>query len=180
MKARFLILFFLFLLSGLSISAQQVATTDFEKNFDRRRGTLKLEKFQKDREMAPGSPFRFEYLYYVDQNGKLAKIRVIERENRPEASLKVDDYFFIDGDLRLVRLYFFTNSSRLAALNDGRIVPMLSGEHIELKDKKLLRWNALAREVASTDARWADKQAAVLVYAQAEINIYNEFKKPKQ
>lgn len=109
------------------VYAQPVPTDAVERSFDRIKNTLKLERFQADRESIPGASRRFEYLYYLDSASKLVKIRMIERENEPNTSLKVDDYFFVDGDLRRVRLYFFMDSSKLDALRKGSIVPLLTG-----------------------------------------------------
>jgi hypothetical protein len=162
------------------VAAQPVATETIEKSFDKTRTSLKLERFREDLGSVPGETRRLEYLYYLDSKDQLVKIRMIESEDRPDTSIKVDDYFFINGDLRLVRLYFFIDSSRLELLRKGSIVPLLTGEHIELRDGKLVRWNALAREIPSTDRRWADKQSSVLFSARVEINNYAEFKKPKQ
>ncbi|MEO5860112.1 MAG: hypothetical protein ABIR33_14325 [Pyrinomonadaceae bacterium] len=179
MRSRICLLCAVLFSVASAVGAQPVATEAIEKHFDKIRSSLKLERFQQDREIVAGESLRFEYLYYHDSNGKLVKMRVLEFENEPNASVKVDDYFFANGDLRLVRLYFFMNSSRLETLRKGEIVPLLTGEHIEMKDGKLVRWNALGKEIPSTDRRWRDKTTSVTTSLGVEMMFYKEFKKPK-
>ena len=122
----------------------------------------------------------FDYLYY-SEGGELLKIRVIEAASSDGAtsSIKVDDYFFIGRELRMVRLYFFASGTRLNEIKSGAVVPMLTGEHIEFSDGKLSKWIALGKNIAPTDRRWADKQSSVELSAKVELLKYKSFKKPK-
>ena len=176
---RFIPLFYILALALFAVhaSAQHVPV---ERDFERARKSLKLERFQQERDLFgdPGTR-TFEYLYYHEKD-KLVKIRLIEKEGKPDASIKVDDYFFVNGDLRLVRLYFFVGSSRHRLLRQGDIVPLLTGEHIEMLNGKLIRWTALGKDIPSTDRRWDDKQSSVLRSLQIELMYYNEFKKPNK
>jgi hypothetical protein len=156
--------------------------TDIETSFDKRKSAYKLECFEEVGERPPDSEYvtRFDYLYYKDAD-RLSKIRVIESDTRngKAASIKVDDYFFVDGQLRLVRLYFFISDSRSAIIKRGDIVPLITGEHIEFEDGKLSKWIALGKNIPPTDRRWRDKQTSVEMSLRVEIMKYESLKKPK-
>jgi hypothetical protein len=178
MNRKLLISIILPLIVAVSVSAQQ---SSIERDFEKKRASYTLKRFHEDRAMFPGeTTTRYEYLYYLDKD-QLVKIRFIERRNEPDASIKVDDYFLVDGDLRLVQLYFFIDSTRLAIIKAGRVVDLPSiGERIELADGKLLKWAALGKVIPSTDKRWRDKQQSVLISLKVEMMIYKEFTKPKE
>lgn len=160
-------------------SSQQV---NIERSFDQRKASYKLERFHEVDEPEPGSQYvrRFDYLYYSDA-GQIAKIRTIESESKAGkvTTIKVDDYFFQKGELRLVRLYFFMSGERFAALKDGSAVPLLTGEHIELENGELTKWIALGKNIPRTDRRWADKLASVNVSSRIELSKYEAFKNSK-
>lgn len=161
------------LVSALTTNGQPA---EIEKSFDQRRASYKVVQHHEVDTSSP-SASRFEYLYYRDGE-QLIKIRMIEVEspqNKP--SVKVDDYFFVNGDLRLVRLYFFIADDRLQAIRKGSVVPLLTGEHIELEDGSLTRWIALGKEIPRTDRRWADKQTSVLLSARVERLKYESIRK---
>lgn len=156
--------------------------TDIEANFDKRKSSYTLERFEDPGERPPDSEYitRFDYLYYKNAD-QFSKIRVIESDTRngKAASIKVDDYFFVGGQLRLVRLYFFISDSRSAIIKRGDIVPLITGEHIEFEDGKLSKWIGLGKNIPPTDRRWKDKQTSVEVSLRVEIMKYERFKKPK-
>lgn len=167
------------LVSAHATSGQQF---DIEKEFDKKKASYTLSRFSTDVEGATDNYFeRFEYLYYRDKD-QLVKLRIIEiaSDSRSTSSIKVDDYFFLNGDLRLVRLYFFIGGNRLEAIRKGSIVPLITGENIEMDKGKLVRWSALGKEIPPTDRRWNDKQSSVLLSARVELITYEEFIKPKK
>lgn len=156
--------------------------TDIERTFDQRKSSYKLERFHEVDDPAPDSKYgrRFDYLYYKESD-QLTKIRVIESETEDgkASSIKVDDYFFLKGQLRLVRLYFFASGNRLEIIKNGAIVPLLTGEHIEFENGVLTKWTALGKNIPRTDKRWADKQTSAVINARIEIQKYESFKNPK-
>jgi hypothetical protein len=153
------------LVSGLSF-AQDLSV---EKDFEKSRAKLKLEKFSMGEDATSG----YDYLIYTDK-AKIVKIRSIWTSSAGAAP-RVEDYYFRDGKLILyVKMPARKNQSK--ALVKGGNLPLVAEEKLYLKDSKLATWIEKGKAIPTSDNRWQNKEKEVLEMAKAELDNYQSMK----
>ena len=153
------------LVSGLSFAQDLSIEKDFEKN----RAKLKLEKFSMGEDATSG----YDYLIYTDKS-KIVKIRSIWTSSAGPAP-RVDDYYFRDGNL-ILYVKMPARKSQSKALIKGSNLPLVAEEKLYLKDSKLTTWIEKGKTIPNTDARWQNKEKEVLEMAKAELDNYQFLK----
>lgn len=140
-----------------------------EKDFEKMRPKLKLEKFSMGEDATSG----YDYLIYTD-NSKVVKIRSIWNGGA-SSQPSVDDYYFRDGTL-ILHVKMPARKSQFKNLVKGRNLPLAAEEKLYLKDSKLTTWIEKGKTIPISDARWQNKEKEVLETAKGEMDNYQSMK----
>ncbi|HEX8369865.1 MAG TPA: hypothetical protein VF604_15070 [Pyrinomonadaceae bacterium] len=153
------------LVSGLSFAQDLSAEKDFEKN----RVKLKLEKFSMGEDATTG----YDYLVYTDK-AKIVKIRSIWSSSAGVPP-RVEDYYFRDGTL-ILYVKMPAQKRQFKELVKGRSFPLAAEEKLYLKDSKLAAWIEKGKTIPASDNRWSDREKEILETAKAELDNYQSMK----
>ena len=153
------------LFSSLSFAQDLSIEKDFEKN----KPKLKLEKFSMGEDATSG----YDYLIYTGKS-KIVKIRSIWNGGA-SSQPTVEDYYFNDGTL-ILYVKMPAKKSQFKALVKGRNLALVAEEKLYLKGSKLTAWIERGKTIPVFDTRWNAKEKEVLEMAKAELENYQSMK----
>ena len=155
----------LLILIALLLNTVHAQIGAVERDFEREKRTLKVERFAMGEDATSG----FYYLVYKRKN-EVRKIRSVWNGgccNRPYA----EDFYFKDGQ---PALYVKLSLSRkqLRSVVRGMNAPFVVEEKLYLKDSRLTAWIENGKTIPADDPRWKEKERSVLDDFKGQLENY--------
>lgn len=160
------------LIALFSILSFAQGVSSIERDFEKSRPKLKMEKFTMGEDASSG----YDYIIFTDKTN-VVKIRSIWTSNAGPAP-SVEDYYFKDGALILYSK-MPARKNQVKELVKGRSLPLTPEEKLYLKDAKLTTWIEKGKTIPDSDARWQSKEKEVLESAKSELENYQSMKAEK-
>jgi hypothetical protein len=155
----------LLILIALLLNTAQAQPGSVEREFERERRTLKVDRFSMGEDATSG----FYYLVYK-RRSQVRKIRSVWNGgccNQPYA----EDFYFKDGQPALyVRLSL--SRKQLRGVVKGMNAPLKVEEKLYLKDSRLTAWIENGKTIPSDDPRWKEKERSILEEFKGQLENY--------
>lgn len=153
------------LLLGFNL-AQEVS---IEKDFERERRSLSLDRFNVGEDASSGS----YYLVYKSRS-RIKKIRSVWNGGCCEAPTVEDIYFKNGSPVLYVKLA--VEKKLLDAVIKGSNTSLRPIEKLYLKNSKLTTWIENGETIPSSDSRWKDREKTVLEHVKGQLETYKDYR----
>ncbi len=160
------------ILIALLSCANQGQTVSVERDFERERPRLSLDRFSIGEDATSGF-----YYFVFRRRSRIRKIRSIWNGGCCQPP-RIEDYYFKDGK-PVLYVKLSVEKERLDALLKGRNVRLHQDEKLYLRNRRLAMWIENGKTVSSSNPGWNDKESYVLEQVKDLLETYRSYREGK-